>query len=276
MATLQRSTHLLRLLFSEGGRDIALFSPSDASDIRRRIDDRLPAQVFGSGIGLGIDAVELLLDEKVLLLADDPIIQLLWAEPHLDSLVAADLRERITSRLRQDEAPDNAIKLSAALYGCAAGDKPWPTIIEAVLAGRLSLYRGDGKRLNVRSCLISPQDVRKVHALRVMELCRGTCSEWLSEADASERLSTSGRRLRSLSKANRLSTSGSFSGLTYRRSEINAIAGRWVSTLELQAKLDQSRQRDLSSTLRAVGLAADEHGLVPRNAAREALGLILI
>lgn len=275
MAVLQRSDHLPRVLFSEGGRDIALFSPSDATDVRRRIGNRLPAQVFGSETGLGIDAVKLLVGEKVLSLADDPIIQALWPEPHLDPADATDLRERITRNLKRDPAPDGSVKLSAALHGCPAGYKPWPAIIEALLAGRLSLHHSGKKKLDVRSCLISQQDMRTLHSLRLSSACPDTRSEWLSEADARERLSTTGRRLRSLVEAKRLSTSGSFSGLTYRRSEIDAIAAAWVSTLELQAKLGIS-WRDLSTILRAARLIVDEHRLVPRDAAREKLGLPLV
>lgn len=136
-------------------------------------------------------------------------------------------------------------------------EKPWPAIIEAVLAGRIGLYRAGRKGLDVRSCLISRPDMRTLHALRVLSAEPGTRSEWLSEADARERLSTTGQRMRSLVEAKRLSTSGSYAGLTYRRSEVDAIAVAWVSTPELRIKLDQCR-RDLSTTLRAAGLIVDE------------------
>ncbi len=274
MAVIQRSPYLPRVLFSEGGRDLALFSPDDATDVRRRIRDRLTAQVFGSAIGLGIDAVELLIAEETLSLADDPIIQALWPEPHLDRAIASRLRDEITQEIRPVPAPIGSIRLSAALHGCSAGDKPWPAIVQALLAGQLSLYSDTGKQLNIRSCLISPQDVRKLRALRLLRACPDNRSAWLREADAKERLSITGQRLRLLTAAGELCSSGCFSGLTYRRTEVNAIAAKWISTLELQAKLGLDRRRDLSKILAASGLVPNQHGLVPRPAARERLGFL--
>lgn len=273
MAVLQRSTHLPRVLFSEGGRDIALFSPLDADDVRRRIKDRLPLQQFGSETGLGIDAVELLVGKNVLSLAIDPIIQALWPEPHLDRLIATDLLERITSKLKRDITTDDFSNLGAALHGCHRGDKPWPAIIDALLTGRLSLHHARPRKLNIRLCLISPHDVKTLHRLRAAGARCANRSKWLSEADARERLSTTSSRLRALAKTERLTFSGSYSGLTYLRSEIDAIAKVWVSTLELQAKLGLNLRRDLSATLSAAKLVADEYGLVLRSAARQTLGL---
>ncbi|MBB5711874.1 hypothetical protein FHT02_003126 [Sphingomonas xinjiangensis] len=276
MAVMRRSTHLPRVLFSEGARDIALFSPADAADIRTRAKSRLSVRAFAADSGLGIDAIELLIGENILSKALDPIVEALWPEPHLDRVIADALWERITQRVRRDPAPVGSVPLSIALHGCPAGEKPWPSIIGAMLAGRLNLHHTDKGKLNFRSCLISRPDARLLQTLRLSRACPVPRSEWMNEPDARERLSTTGHSLRSLAAAGRLTKSGSFSGQTYRRSEINEIAAAWVSTLELQAKLGQTSRRELSRILATVGLVADEHRLVSRVAAREKLVPFLV
>lgn len=275
MATLQRSTHVSRVLLSKGSRDIALFSPSDAEDVRHRIKSRLPAQAFASETGLGIDAVELLVNDGTLPLADDPVLHAIWPEAHLQPAAAAIMKDRITKKMRGGPAPVGSVKLSTALYGCPAGDKPWPAIIQSLITGRLILHRPNTKKLDIRSCLVSPEGLQTVHSLRLSRNCPKTRSEWLSEVDVRERLSTSSRNLRSLLAANELSTSGLFNGLTYQRSQIDAFTALNVSTLELRAKLGMGRA-DLSATLRGAKLLVDQHGFVPRIKAREKFGLHII
>lgn len=138
-AALRSSFQLHRVLFFEGGRNIALYSPVDAREVGRCRKNRLAAQTFASTTGLGIDAVELLVGDKFLSLDDDPLIQAIWPVPHLDRAMALDLGERITCKLKPYPAPDDAIKLSEALRGCPADDKPWCLIVEALLAGHISL-----------------------------------------------------------------------------------------------------------------------------------------
>lgn len=273
VALLQRSNQVPRVLFSEGARNIALFLPADAADVRDRTKNRLTPQAFGSYTGLGIDAVELLIAEKILPLADDPLVQALWPEAHLDRSAATDLLEQIVRKLKRGAAPAGCIRLSAALYGCPAPDKPWPAIIEALLTGQISLYHPDKVKLDIRSCLVSPQDVPTLRALPLSIVYCTRRSQWLSEADARERLSTTWHRLHSLVDIGMLTRSGWYNGQTYHRSQINVLVEGWVSTLELQAKLGLNRRSDLFSMLDDAGLHADEHALVPRNEAREKLGL---
>lgn len=274
MAALQRSELVPRRLFSEGGRDIALFLPKDAKDLHKRIASRLPAQAFGARTGLGTDAVELLIDDGMLALRDDPVLQLLWPEHHLDPAVADRLHEQLEAVI-SNCPPPGAIRLSTALHGCPAGEKPWPAIIRAVLDGQLTLHRDKSHRLDIRRCLIGPDEVRTIRALRPPGACGIARSEWLSVEDARERLAMTPNSLRSLSASGRLPASGAYSGRTYRRSEVDALAADWVTITELREKLGGNTWL-MSATLRAAGLSVDNHGLVSRAAARTAFGLATI
>lgn len=221
-----------------------------------------------------VDAVELLVGAKVLAELDDSIIQAIWPEPHIDRVVALDLLNRITAALREDPAPEGSVRLSRALCVCSGSEKPWPTIVDGVLRGGLTLHRPNDQRFDVRTCLISPLDAEVLRGMRCSIIFPNTRSEWLSEADAKERLSISGQRLRSLVTAGKLSRSGTYTGQTYRRSEVNVIACEFVSAMELQAKLSLGR-RELSSLLNATGLMVDEHGMIVRWSAAQKLGLSL-
>lgn len=203
--------------------------------------------------------MELLVGDKFLSLDDDPLIQAIWPVPHLDRAMALDLGERITCKLKPYPAPDDAIKLSEALRGCPADDKPWCLIVEALLAGHISLYYTGKGKLDFRSCLMSRQDAKAIHSLRAANGCRSTRSVWLKEADARERLSIGWARLRSHVDAERLSKARSLLGLTYRRSEIDAVAIAWVSTLELQTKLGLTKW-ELPKVRHAAGLMLTSAG----------------
>lgn len=269
MASLQRSTHLPRILLYEGGRDIGLFSRVTAIDVRRRVDQRTPAQSFASKTGMGIDAVELLVGDNVLSLSDDPIIQAIWPLPHLQRGTAETLKERLLNKVKRN-APDGSVRLAVALRGYIPGEKPWPAIIKSFLCGHINLYDGGAKVCNLRSCFISPTDVEVLLALPQPDAPHGIRSKWLSEMDARERLSVTGLTLRSLVKARKLFISSKFNGQTYRRSAINRLVRGYVSALELRQKLG-IRDKELHQALAAVCLEVDEHGLVPRTFARERL-----
>ncbi|WP_164281390.1 helix-turn-helix domain-containing protein, partial [Stenotrophomonas indicatrix] len=88
--------------------------------------------------------------------------------------------------------------------------------------------------------------------------------EWLSFEDARERLAIAPNRLRSLTAAGRLPSSDSYSGMRYRRSEVDAVAATWVTITELREKLGGSTWL-ISAELRKAGLSVDEQGLVPRS-----------
>lgn len=272
MAEVQRAGFFPRILLSGGERDIALFSPNDAQDTRNRVKGRVAAQSFASMTGLGIDAIEMLVADRRLHVHDDALVQLLWPEAHLEPSTANALRESLCAVISHDAPPPGAVELSVALRGCATGEKPWPAIVNAVLARKIRLYYKGGRALDVRGCLVSPMDAKKIQGLRVSGRPDNVRSEWLCEADAREKLAVTGACLRALVDHGKLSSSGAFSGMTYLRCELDAHCAEYVSSLELRAKLGLGR-RDLNATLQAVGLQADAHGFVHRGEARAKLGL---
>ena len=272
MATVQRSRHLARMLFSEGGRDIALFKPSDADDVRYRLKSRLSAQHFASDTGLGIDAVEFLVGDGLLEEVHDPIVQTLWPDQHLDPGVALEFRTKLEAAIARDEARDFPVPLFMIMHACPAGEKPWIAIIRSVLSGRVTLYANGRGKINFRECLVDAAGRKTIGKLLAPHSAPKTRSAWLSDADARERLSTTSHRLRALSSAGRLTTSGKFSGQTYARNEIDDFAAEHVGPNELQAKL-RVTTRELNHILRRAGLHADVQGFVPRDATREALDL---
>ncbi len=275
MAMVQRANLLPRIILSEGERDLALFRPNDANDVQVRIKDRVSAQAFASSTGIGLDAVELLVSQGSLQRADDPLIQAVWPELHLDPTCAAAWREKIESILQVEPAPEGSSELFAVLRGCLPGEKPWPSLLRKLLNGDLRLFPTEDGSLNVRRCLISPEDAQKVIALPVPSPPMFNRSEWLCEADAMERLSTTGQRLRALVEAEILSISGAYHGRTYLRSEIDSIVAVSVSTLEVGAKLGLSHQQT-RITLWEAGLVPDDFKFLPREVVRQALNLTTV
>ena len=275
LASAQRSGSLPRLLLSEGGRDIALFKPGDADTVRVRLKTRMSAQRFAYETGLGIDAVELLVVTGVLKEVRDPIIQALWNEQHLDPEVAASFRAHLEGAVLSEPIPEVATRLCDLLCECPPGEKPWPAIVSAVLSGRLALFLGRTRNLDVRGCFVDADGAKLVRGLAALENVPDRRSVWLSDPDARERLSVSSTCLRAMSAAGKLATSGDYSGQTYIRAEVDAIAQQLVSQRELQAKLGVTR-RELNRILRQAGLGVDDCRFLPRLQARTKLGLMTI
>lgn len=261
--------------FRDGQRTSALYHPDVGIRIREGNRRRIDARAAATRLGMSVDGIYDLVSAGLLEREDDPIIRFLWPHPHVTPDSMAALVERLERCIPIEEPDGGRITLRMGLRACAGPDKPWSATVGSILAGDLEMTRRRGGRLDVRDCLMLPSSIVRLAKLRMVrpDPTLGDRPEWISDADAWDRLGCGSLGLRHLVRSEQLSSSGRHDGATFLRSDVDALQARLVHTCELRARLGLFRQGLVEKLLASEGLVPDRGGFLDRTATCRALGL---
>ncbi|WP_448188805.1 hypothetical protein [Azospirillum sp. sgz301742] len=129
---------------TEGRRSLALFKASQIEEIRQVRRDMIDGMKAARLIALPLSALEALAEAELIRRADGPALamvsgRLQYRYSSLQKLIAA-----VEQARRRGKRTEGCRRFHAALRRLPAGDKPWLTIVQAILDGTLPVFGTEG------------------------------------------------------------------------------------------------------------------------------------
>lgn len=262
-------------VINDGNRPRLVFPTQDAINTRRSRNSRVSARRVAQRLNISIDGVFDMVADSMLTPTTDQVVQCLWDKLHVDPGGARLLINCLEQGLSRETPPRHSIRLGFALRRYPGPAKPWPAIIQALLAAKLDLYSSHPSKLDLSNCFVPEDQVELILQLPLTEKrAEGPKKpSWLRESDVWEMLNCASRQVRALIADESLVSTGLYNGDTFARSVVEELARTRVHPTELRALLGVPAQARVGEHLRRLGLEPDEAGFFERAHAFEALGL---
>lgn len=230
-----------------------LVDSAAAKKLRREPDHALPLTAVATMLGLTPLAVEQLVEEGLLELAEHPAFRLLYAEAYIAKYSV----DALTSKLRKVGSPLQAgagwVPLSIVMRGIGGRPKPWASVIREIVGGNLRIATTpDGAlkdlHLPVRSA------ARLLRREAEQKLFEAPKRDGLTFLEASEFLNIGWRRLSALFDRGLLNADNGSRSRQLGSVQLADIGAKYISSHELAARRLKRRPISAHAELRRLGL----------------------
>lgn len=219
---------------SAAAKGPVLFRDDQISEIAAIRDDLEAVSAVGVRLGIPPSAVRDLSEAKLIVREDGPVMHLMTGKEYyrrssVDALIA-----RINASTKPNRSTSKYVRLTKCMNALPPGDKPWSTVVTAILAGSLEVFQIDGR---LEATLIKLATHTQGDFMEVVKDAVPSAvspDRTVTQSEAAEILNTSTRMVSDLAALGAIPKTG----LTY--AAVERCAREYVFVPEISARIGVS------------------------------------